>query len=211
VKFLDSVWRRLSARRKSLQWLERQPATHVISFIELAAIAGKWLARLHGAGLAASMAFIIAAYTSLTTASDHICIAAFFVSQTIEGGRFFASIFVIGGACALPAASMPNSVRFVRNFMGDRKNSQNRVDNGSELEGLVNKVAWIIFILQTLLIFISAWLGVIFIMSILSPKFIKQSDILVAWSEADQSCRPPTPLRMLPIPNLDLQHWPAPN
>jgi hypothetical protein len=211
MEYLRQWRQRRSNIRKSLRWLNHQPATHVISFIELAAVFGKWLARVHGAGLVASMALLIAAYTSLTGASDHICAAVNFVSETIRGAQGIAEFFIYGGALALPAASMPNIIRFSRNVIGDKKYSANKVDAGKEIDGLLQGRAYLILFIQSLLISFSFIILVICISGILSPRFFKSADLLEAWAKFEEPCpHPPLPLRMLPIPSIDLRDWPTP-
>ena len=126
-------WRQGAAhRRKSQrnykQWLGRQPASHVIDHIELVTASAKWLITLHGAGLAASVAFMIAAYTSLPGALDHVCVAVYSGADSFHGGQAFGQFFVLGGMFAPPAAAMPGIVRFGRNCVKDYNHISSRIE-----------------------------------------------------------------------------------
>ena len=76
---------------------------------------GKWLATVNGAGLVASIALIITAYTSLAGASN-MCLASGFVSHTIARWAKTSGGCFVGGLLSLLVYATPGLTGFVRNM-----------------------------------------------------------------------------------------------
>jgi hypothetical protein len=87
----------------------------LINFIEYMSFIGKWFAAFYGACVLASIGFIIAAYTSLTSVSD-ICVAAHFVAEAVKLGQSAAREFFMCGLLSIIAAAV--GWRFRDSFAG---------------------------------------------------------------------------------------------
>jgi hypothetical protein len=78
----------------------RKPDWRLLRIIDFAA---NWVAAVNGACVLASIALVIAAYTSLPAASD-ICVASRFVADTVKLAQSAARVFAGAGSLSVAAA-----------------------------------------------------------------------------------------------------------
>ena len=110
----ESRWLGAEQRRRHA----RLPARYGPAFVRPLSVLGLWLAKLNGAGLVASIAIMIAAYTSLPGASD-ICVASRYVADISRFAEKVANHFLWGGLLTLLVGSAPELIRLIRNFGRD--------------------------------------------------------------------------------------------
>ena len=156
---------------------------------------GKWLATVNGAGLVASIALIITAYTSLAGASN-MCLASGFVSHTIEVGQDVGRMFLVGGLLSLLVYATPGLTGFVRNmWRAEGSQPQPPLDLGEELFGLSSWLVWVMLVGQTVLL---CWCIVSFTLpalhTALDRRAYTQERIQQRlWRDFDDGCKPSFP------------------
>jgi hypothetical protein len=145
-------WRqRLDNRRARIVRAERRPAGREIVIVQLLSGLGKGATVFIGAALIASVALMIAAYTSLAGASN-MCVASGFVSYTGGLAQAAARKFISGGFFSLLLAYMPELVAFWRTAPWRAEGPAPFILSEWSL-GLTVRAVGIIMCLQALLIF----------------------------------------------------------
>lgn len=161
-------------RKEVRQWISNQSVNDLARCMEATSKIGNWFVGIHGAALVGSIAFLIAAYTSLPSASDHICIASYFVSEAMVAAQVFGKALVMGGLAAIIVAIMPTIVELVRSF--------------NKVKALSRDLEFSLFILQIALIIISAFTAGLIIWVLFIKLDVSPDSLLKTWHEFGKSC-----------------------
>jgi hypothetical protein len=188
---LRQTLRRLADRRERIAWGNRQPASHGIIIVQSLSLFGKWVATVNGAGLIASIALMIEAYTSLAGASD-MCIASGFVSHTVGLAQDAAWRFAAGGVLSLVAFAAPGLIGFGRNFCRE-EGPKPTLHFGQELNDLTKWVVGGIYAAQAALLLLSILIVIPALDTALQRHTYTQEHIQTMWRGFEEGCKPSSP------------------
>jgi hypothetical protein len=190
---MRNPYQSIATRWKRILWLATQPARpHWPILIQLFSAFGTVVTAFNGACLVASVALMIAAYTSLTGASN-MCIASGFVSHTIGLAQDAAREFLLGSFLSLLVAAMPWLAAVSRNILRvDDRFERPPIPVGKEFEGITTYKAWVIFFTQLGVLLWSLFYITLFALN--STAFNRseysQRRIQAQWQTFEEACKP---------------------